>query len=66
VQQKPSMCFATYDEFFSIRKCQDEALPSVAARVKQAMSRIQELHPKDFNLKKLDDELTCMAMIRSL
>ncbi|KIJ67268.1 hypothetical protein HYDPIDRAFT_85014, partial [Hydnomerulius pinastri MD-312] len=52
VQQKPGMRFAAYDESFSIRKRQDEALPSVAARVEQAMSRIQELRPKDFNLNK--------------
>ncbi|KIJ61370.1 hypothetical protein HYDPIDRAFT_74350, partial [Hydnomerulius pinastri MD-312] len=66
IQQKPGMRFAAYDEFFSIRKRQDEALPSVAARVEEAMSRIQELRPKDFDLNKLDDELACMAMIRSL
>ncbi|KIK81009.1 hypothetical protein PAXRUDRAFT_763655, partial [Paxillus rubicundulus Ve08.2h10] len=66
VQQKPGTYFVAYDKFFSIWKHQEEFLSAVTARVDQAMSRIQELHPSSFTLKDLDDELSCMAMIRSL
>ncbi|KAF8837029.1 hypothetical protein BDN67DRAFT_909972 [Paxillus ammoniavirescens] len=45
VQQKPGTRCVTYDEFFSIRKRQEESLSPVTARVDQAMSRIQELRP---------------------
>ena len=30
------------------------------------MSKMQNLCPKNFNLKQLDEELVCMAMIRAL
>ncbi|KAF8834990.1 hypothetical protein BDN67DRAFT_913805, partial [Paxillus ammoniavirescens] len=63
VQQKPGTCFVAYDEFFSIRKCQEESLSAVTARVEQSMSRIQELHLSTFTLKDLNDKLSCMAMI---
>ncbi|KIJ09221.1 hypothetical protein PAXINDRAFT_25082, partial [Paxillus involutus ATCC 200175] len=58
--------FVAYDEFFSIRKRQEESLSAVTARVDQVMSRIQELRPSAFTLKDLDDELACMAMSHSL
>ncbi|KIJ15291.1 hypothetical protein PAXINDRAFT_60247, partial [Paxillus involutus ATCC 200175] len=65
VQQKPGTCFMAYDEFFSIRN-QEESLSAVTARVEQAISRIQELRPSAFTLKDLNNELSYMAMIRSL
>ncbi|KAF9242397.1 hypothetical protein BU15DRAFT_44056, partial [Melanogaster broomeanus] len=60
VQQKPGTRFLAYDEFFSIRKKEEESLPVLTARIEQAMSRIQELRPSKFTLTDLDDELTCM------
>ncbi|KIJ09343.1 hypothetical protein PAXINDRAFT_17563 [Paxillus involutus ATCC 200175] len=66
VQQKPGTCFVAYDEFFSIRKRQEESLSAVTARVEQSMSRIQELHPSTFTLKDVNNELFYMAMIHSL
>jgi len=66
VQQKASTRFVAYEEFFSIRKRSDESLPALSARVKVAMARIQELHPTSFDLKTLDAELSCMAMMHAL
>jgi len=66
VQQKASTCFIAYEEFFSIRKCSDKSLLALSARVELAMARIQELHPTSFNLKTLDAELSCMAMMHAL
>ena len=66
VQQKASIHFVTYDEFFTIRKRPDESLPALSARVEQAMARIQQLRPSTFTLKTSDDELSCMAMMHAL
>jgi len=66
VQQKASTRFVTYEEFFSIRKRSDESLPALSARVELAMARIQELCPTSFDLKTLDAELSCMAMMHAL
>ena len=37
IQQKASSHFVAYDEFFSIQKCPEEPLPSLAARVEESM-----------------------------
>src|SRR5919204_3931737 len=66
VQQKASSRFVAYDEFFSIRKRPEESLPALAARVEESMLRIQDLHSSSFDIKTLDAELTCMAMMRAL
>ena len=66
VQQKAGTRFVAYDEFFSIRKCPEESLTALSARVEHVMARIKELHPSTFDLTKLDDKLTCMALIHSL
>ena len=66
VQQKASSRFVAYDEFFSIRKRPEESLPALAARVEKSMLRIKDLHSSSFDIATLDDELTCMAMIRVL
>jgi len=66
LQQRPGARFNAYDDLFSIRKLEEESLQSLANRVDAAMQQIQNLRPKDFTLDKLDEELLCMAMIRSL
>jgi hypothetical protein len=66
LHQKPGARFNAYDKLFSIHKADDETLMDVATRVEKAMSNIKNLHPTDFTLDKLDDELLCMAMIRAL
>jgi len=66
LQQRPGARFNAYDDLFSIRKLEEESLQSLANRVNAAMQQILNIHPKDFTLDKLDEELLCMAMIRSL
>jgi len=58
--------FNAYDDLFSIRKQPDESLQALMNRIDESMRTISNLRPKDFNLAKLDEELVCMAMIRSL
>ncbi|KAI6138249.1 hypothetical protein BKA82DRAFT_72895, partial [Pisolithus tinctorius] len=62
--------FNAWDDFFYIRKQPDESLSSLIARIEDSMSKIQELRPKDtsspYTIKDLDNELVCMAMVRSL
>ena len=66
VQKKPGARFNAYDDLFSIQKNNNETLVEMAVRIEQAMGNIKNLHPKDFTIEKLDDELQCMALIRAL
>ncbi|EGN93621.1 hypothetical protein SERLA73DRAFT_145285, partial [Serpula lacrymans var. lacrymans S7.3] len=66
VSKKPGMRFNAYDDFFSIRKKEDKSLQSLMTRIDEGMHQIQNLRPTGFSLSELDDELTCMAMIRAL
>ena len=70
LQQHPGAQFNAWDDFFSIRKKQDESLTSLITRIEDSMSKIQQLHPKEasspYTIKDLDNELICMAMVRSL
>ncbi|KIM60143.1 hypothetical protein SCLCIDRAFT_26785 [Scleroderma citrinum Foug A] len=70
LQQRPGARFNAWDDFFSIRKKQDESLTSLIARIEDSMSKIQQLRPKDastpYTIKDLDNELICMAMVHSL
>ncbi|EGN91405.1 hypothetical protein SERLA73DRAFT_80536, partial [Serpula lacrymans var. lacrymans S7.3] len=66
VSKKPGTRFNAYDDFFSIRKKEDESLQSLMTRIDEGMHQIQNLRPTGFSLSELDDELTCMAMIRAL
>ncbi|KIM66588.1 hypothetical protein SCLCIDRAFT_21727 [Scleroderma citrinum Foug A] len=70
LQQRPGARFNAWDDFFSIRKKQDESLTSLIARIEDSMSKIQQLRPKDastpYTIKDLDNELICIAMVRSL
>ena len=45
--------FNSYDTFFSIRKQEDESLASLAARIDEAMQKIQSLRPDNFSLEML-------------
>ena len=51
-------------------KKQDESLTSLITRIKDSMSKIQQLCPRDastpYTIKDLDNELICMAMVHSL
>ncbi|EGN91310.1 hypothetical protein SERLA73DRAFT_19158, partial [Serpula lacrymans var. lacrymans S7.3] len=66
VSKKPGTRFNAYDDFFSIRKKEDESLQSLMTRIDEGMHQIQNLRPTGFSLSELDHELTCMAMIRAL
>ena len=62
----PRARFNAYDELFTIRKCPEESLQALMNRVEESMRTIKNLRPKDFTLDKLDQELACMALLRSL
>lgn len=66
VQKRPNSRFMAYSTLLSISKKSDESLPSVTARIEQAMKDIKALRPRDYTLKDLDEDLSCMAMMRSL
>ncbi|OJA16490.1 hypothetical protein AZE42_13552 [Rhizopogon vesiculosus] len=70
LQQRPGARFNAWDDFFSIRKQPDESLSTLIARIEDGMSKIKELRPSDhkdpYTIEKLDAELICMTMVRSL
>ncbi|KAH7922157.1 hypothetical protein BV22DRAFT_1114030 [Leucogyrophana mollusca] len=70
IQERPGTRFNAWDDFFSIRKQDDEALSSLITRIEDSMSKIQELRSKDASkpctLADLDAGLVSMAIIRSL
>src|SRR5713101_5320308 len=66
VAKRPGARFNAYDELFSIRKHPEESLQALINRVDESMWKIANLCPKEFTLKHLDEELACMALIRSL
>ena len=66
LQQKPGAHFNAYDELFTIHKSDDESLLDLGMRIEKSMGIIQNLCPKDFTIKKLNDELQCMALIQAL
>ena len=66
MQQKPGARFNAYDDLFSIHKKDDESLLDLGVRIEKTMGTIQDLRPTDFTIDKLDNELQCMALIRSL
>ena len=65
-QQKPAPRFAAYDQFFNIRKEENESLSDLVSRVSKQMSSIKALRPSHFGLSRLEEELQCMALIRAL
>jgi len=62
IQRRPGTRFNAYNDFFSIRKNESELLQALIVRINGSMSKVQNLRPKNFNLKQLDEELVCMAM----
>ncbi|KAA1478496.1 hypothetical protein DENSPDRAFT_845611, partial [Dentipellis sp. KUC8613] len=66
VQKRPGTRFNAYDDFFSIRLGDGESLQSLMNRIDEGMCSIQALRPETYALKDLDNELVCMAMVRSL
>ena len=54
------------DGFFSIREKESKLLQTLIARINDTMSKMQNLHPTNFDLKQLDEELACMTMIQAL
>jgi len=66
IQKRPGTRFNAYDDFFSIRKNESESLQALVSRIETSMSKMQNLRPKNFDLKQSDEELVCMAMIRAL
>lgn len=66
MNKEPGTRFNAYDDLFSIRLGESESLSSLIVRVDDVMHRIQGLRPSDFDIKKMDDELAIMALIRAL
>ncbi|KZT17990.1 hypothetical protein NEOLEDRAFT_1184691 [Neolentinus lepideus HHB14362 ss-1] len=79
VQQKPGMRFNTYDVLseasifhsqhdvlLGLRKLEGESLASLMARADKAMQDICALHPRDFTIDSLDNDLASMALICAL
>ncbi|TFY53988.1 hypothetical protein EVG20_g9887 [Dentipellis fragilis] len=66
VQKRPGTRFNAYDDFFSICLQDSESLQSLMNRIDEGMRTIQNLRPDPYVLKDLDNELVCMAMVRSL
>ncbi|PFH44982.1 hypothetical protein AMATHDRAFT_164154 [Amanita thiersii Skay4041] len=66
LQKKPGAHFNAYGDLFSIRKEDNESLQSLMNRVETAITKIKDLHPKDFTLDSLDSELASMTLIRAL
>ena len=57
--------FNVIEDFFSIKKRNDESLQSLIYRVDESMRVLRNLRDSGFNLKKQDEELTCMALLWS-
>ena len=66
VQKRPSTRFNAYNSPPSITKLPDESLPSLTSRIEKAMQEVKNLRSKAFSIDSLDNDLLCMAMVRSL
>ena len=66
LSKKPEARFNAYDDLFSIQKQDSETLVDLGVRLEKAMQAIQNLHPANFTIEQLDEELQCMALIHSL
>ncbi|KZT22071.1 hypothetical protein NEOLEDRAFT_1072190, partial [Neolentinus lepideus HHB14362 ss-1] len=65
-KQKPGTHFNAYDVLLGLRKLEGESLTSLMARADKAMQDIHALHPRDFTINSLDNDLTSMALIHAL
>jgi len=66
VHKRPGTRFNAYKNFFSIRKEEDESLQALTAQINESMHKMQNLCPNNFDLQKLNEELTCRAIICAL
>ncbi|KZT64832.1 hypothetical protein DAEQUDRAFT_647400, partial [Daedalea quercina L-15889] len=66
MQKRPGTCFNTYNALLSLSKAEDESLSTLSTRASQLKSDMKALHPSDFDIAKLNDELVLMALIRTL
>jgi len=66
VQKRPGAHFNTYDTLFSMRKNDEETLPTLMAHADKALQDIKSLCPSNFTLNQLDNELECMALVCAL
>ncbi|ETW78201.1 hypothetical protein HETIRDRAFT_55839, partial [Heterobasidion irregulare TC 32-1] len=58
--------FNAMEDLFSIKKRNNESLQSLIHRVDESMHVLRNLRDSDFDLKKQDKELPCMALLWSL
>ena len=66
LSKRPRVRFNAYDDLFNIRKQDNKSLVDLGVRIEKAMQTIQNLRPADFTIERLDAELQCIALIRSL
>ena len=66
LSKKPGAKFNAYNDLFNIRKQDDETLVDLGVRIEKVMQTIQNLRLAHFTITKLDAELQCMVLIRSL
>lgn len=65
-QPKAGPRFNAYDNLFNIQKEEGESLTNLVGRGSRLMANTKALRPEKYNLQQLDEELLCMALIRSL
>ena len=66
LSKHPGAHFNAFDDFFSIRKQEDESLTLLAVRVAESIHYVCNLRPKVYTLENMEEELECMALIRAL
>jgi hypothetical protein len=66
VHKRPATRFNAYNALLSIKKEENESLPSLTARVEKAMHDIKNTRPDSFSIEELDGDLMCMALTRAL
>ena len=66
IQKRPTTRFNAYNALFSIKKAEDESLPSLVTRVEDQMNKVKELRDKDYTIDELDKDLMCMVLTRAL
>ncbi len=65
-QKTSSTRFVAYNALFSVGKQEDESLMSLSTRVLDSVQKMKDLRPDPFTLDQLDEDLTCMTLIRAL
>ena len=65
-QDNAASHFLILDEFLSISKQPEESLTSLVSRVEENMQKLRSARSSKLSLKQFEEELACMALIRSL